>query len=68
MHANPNNAPICGQCIEISGPKGVVKVRVVDRCPVCAAGDLDLSPTAFQQAVGELGIGRHTVSWKFVSC
>lgn len=42
-------------------------VRIVDRCPACAAGDIDLSQTAFSQ-IAELSAGRIDVSWNFVDC
>ncbi|PVV03482.1 hypothetical protein BB560_002034 [Smittium megazygosporum] len=68
VQANPNTAPVCGQCILIQGPNNSsVKVRVVDRCPACSFGDLDLSPTAFG-ALSPLGAGRISISWSFVSC
>jgi expansin (peptidoglycan-binding protein) len=34
-NGNPNNNNLCGKQISVSGPKGTVTVRVVDRCPVC---------------------------------
>ncbi|CAF1675238.1 unnamed protein product, partial [Adineta ricciae] len=43
---NPNNNRLCGRHISVNGPRGSVTVRVVDRCPVCKPGDLDLSPAA----------------------
>src|SRR5947207_9220660 len=38
---------LCGAYVEISGPKGVVVVRIVDRCPECPTGNIDLSQEAF---------------------
>ncbi|KAI8318774.1 barwin-like endoglucanase, partial [Martensiomyces pterosporus] len=66
-NANPNNAPICGQCALVKGPKGQVKVKITDRCPVCKHGDLDLSPSAFEK-VGDFDAGRIQISWSFVAC
>src|SRR5215468_659791 len=40
------DAAWCGACLAVTGPKGTVTVRVVDRCPECKHGDLDLSPQA----------------------
>ena len=37
----------CGKCVSVTGPRGAVVVRIVDKCPGCDAGDLDLSQTAF---------------------
>ncbi|CAG8487318.1 12091_t:CDS:2 [Ambispora gerdemannii] len=51
VYANPANSPVCGACIKINGPKGSVKVKIMDKCPVCKSGDVDLSPIAFNQTV-----------------
>ncbi|MGH3299088.1 MAG: expansin EXLX1 family cellulose-binding protein, partial [Trebonia sp.] len=37
----------CGSYLEVSGPDGSVTVKVIDQCPGCAAGHIDLSKTAF---------------------
>jgi expansin (peptidoglycan-binding protein) len=44
-----------------------VTVRIVDLCPECASGDLDLSPDAFEQ-IAEIERGRVPISWTFVDC
>ncbi|KAJ1726754.1 hypothetical protein LPJ61_004982 [Coemansia biformis] len=67
VNANPNNAEVCGKCALVTGPKGQVKVTITDRCPVCAHGDLDLSPTAFDK-IGLQADGRISISWSFVPC
>ncbi|KAF7534938.1 hypothetical protein G7Z17_g13289 [Cylindrodendrum hubeiense] len=56
----------CGRSIRVTGPGGTVDVAVVDRCEGCAYSDLDLSPAAFNQAVGELGLGRKTGTWEWI--
>lgn len=56
----------CGKHIKITGPAGSVTVKVVDRCVGCAYHDLDLSPTAFQKAIGDLSVGRKTATWEWV--
>lgn len=61
-----NNAALCGAYVEITGPKGVVVVRIVDRCPECAAGDIDMSPQAFAE-IADLPQGRVPISWRIVS-
>ncbi|KAI8662986.1 hypothetical protein LRP88_07187 [Fusarium phalaenopsidis] len=53
----------CGRSIKVKGAAGEVTVKVVDRCEGCAYNDIDLSPTAFQKAIGDLGIGRTTTTW-----
>ncbi|KPM34201.1 hypothetical protein AK830_g12370 [Neonectria ditissima] len=55
----------CGRRIRVTGPAGSVDVVVVDRCGGCGYDDLDLSPVAFQQAVGDLGLGRKEATWKW---
>src|SRR4051794_36519733 len=42
--AHYNHAIACGACLEVTGPKGTVTVRVVDSCPDCAdtGANLDL--------------------------
>lgn len=57
----------CGKCVEVTGPKGTTVVRVVDKCPGCDRGDLDLSMTAFSK-VANLSDGRIKISWHFVAC
>ena len=56
----------CGAYIEATGPKGTVTVRIVDRCPECAPGDIDFSPEAFDQ-IAERRAGRVPISWHLVS-
>ncbi|KAM5350373.1 hypothetical protein ACJ41O_006878 [Fusarium nematophilum] len=53
----------CGRQIRVRGDAGEALVTVVDRCGGCAYNDLDLSPVAFQQSIGDLGIGRRVASW-----
>ncbi|RHZ75929.1 hypothetical protein Glove_208g197 [Diversispora epigaea] len=64
--ANPNDSPMCGKFVKVTGPKGSVKVKIVDKCPVCKNGDLDMSSTAFSQ-IAEMGQGRVKIKWKVVS-
>jgi expansin (peptidoglycan-binding protein) len=58
---------VCGACAEVVGPKGTVTVRLVDLCPECTAGHLDLSREAFRQ-VAEESAGRVPVEWRLVAC
>ncbi|MEH1097901.1 expansin EXLX1 family cellulose-binding protein [Micromonospora sp. CPCC 205561] len=37
----------CGGYLDVTGPQGTVRVLVMDQCPECARGHLDLSPEAF---------------------
>lgn len=60
------NAALCGGYIEVEGPKGTVTVRIVDRCPGCAPGDVDMSPEAFA-LIADLVAGRVPIRWRIVS-
>jgi expansin (peptidoglycan-binding protein) len=57
----------CGACADVDGPNGSVRIRIVDLCPECPTGHLDLSPQAFEQ-IAELSAGRVPITWSFVSC
>ncbi|QRK04005.1 hypothetical protein JQX13_27380 [Archangium violaceum] len=57
----------CGSCAEVQGPLGTVQVRIVDLCPGCAAGHLDLSREAFAKIANPID-GRVNVRWRYVSC
>jgi expansin (peptidoglycan-binding protein) len=61
-----NNAAVCGEYIHVVGPKGEVTVRIVDLCPGCPAGMLDMSPQAFA-LIGSLPAGRVPVTWWVIS-
>jgi expansin (peptidoglycan-binding protein) len=37
----------CGGYLDVTGPKGTVRVLVMDQCPECEPGHLDLSAEAF---------------------
>lgn len=57
----------CGACAAIDGPAGSVTVRIVDRCPECAKGDIDMSPEAFAK-IAPLSAGRVPITWHYVPC
>ncbi len=61
------NSNVCGTCAHITGPNGEVTVRIVDQCPGCVHGDIDLSPEAFEK-LAPLPDGRITINWQFVPC
>jgi expansin len=62
-----NNSAVCGECAEVEGPQGTVRVRIVDSCPECQSGHLDLSKQAFAK-ISPVEAGRVTTRWRFVSC
>jgi expansin (peptidoglycan-binding protein) len=57
----------CGACARITGPAGQVDVRIVDRCPECPQGNIDLSPEAFA-LIAELSAGRVPIEWEYIAC
>jgi expansin len=63
--ADYHESLLCGAFIEVTGPRGTVTVRVVDRCPECAPGDVDMSPQAFER-IAPLVAGRVAISWRLL--
>jgi expansin (peptidoglycan-binding protein) len=61
-----NNAAYCGAYLLVSGLKGQVVVRVVDLCPECHSGHLDLSREAFAQ-IADLPLGNVAITWQLIS-
>lgn len=61
-----DNAAFCGAYLHVRGPKGEVTVRIVDLCPECKAGHLDLSQEAFAQIADPVQ-GRVAITWQVIS-
>jgi expansin (peptidoglycan-binding protein) len=61
-----DHAAYCGAYLRVIGPKGSVNVRVVDLCPECGAGHLDLSQEAFIQ-IADLYLGVVDITWQLIS-
>lgn len=61
-----DNAAYCGAYVDVTGPKGTITVRIVDLCPECKTGHLDLSQEAFAQ-IAELRQGIVPITWQVVS-
>ena len=57
----------CGACVSIQGPDGQITVKIVDRCPGCPQGDIDLSEAAFAM-IAAPELGRVPITWRYVSC
>jgi expansin len=58
----------CGSCLVVVGPdESEILVEVVDRCPACKPGDLDLSRDAFA-LLAPLERGRIKIRWLPVPC
>ena len=60
----------CGLCavvVSTSSPNKPIRVRVLDRCPECKHGDLDLSDKAYRELTGQ-GPGREQITWALIPC
>ncbi len=57
----------CGGCVHLQGSSAAITIRVVDLCPDCPAGNIDLSPEAFAK-IADLPTGRVPISWQYVPC
>jgi hypothetical protein len=64
--AEYSSAAACGGYLQVTGPDGSVRVKVVDQCPDCAAGHVDLSEAAFAR-LAPLSAGLINVSYAPVS-
>ena len=62
-----DNSNICGACATVTGQSGTIDIRIVDRCPECAPGDIDLSPQAFA-LIAPIELGRVPISWHLRPC
>jgi expansin len=58
---------LCGACIHIQGPDGEVTVLVVNGCPGCEVGHLDLSPQAYDRIAADYN-GVPPITWQYVPC
>ncbi len=56
---------ICGASVSVTGPNGTIIIRIVDLCPGCADGSIDLSPEAFAQ-IADTSLGRVPITWYVV--
>jgi len=64
----------CGRCIQVSCADSRCKdqshteiLQVLDRCPECKHGDLDMSPSIFKTLTGS-DPSRYKIKWKFIEC
>ncbi|KAI8330746.1 RlpA-like double-psi beta-barrel-protein domain-containing protein-containing protein [Chlamydoabsidia padenii] len=55
----------CGKQIKITTPSGSVTATVVDTCPGCDQGSVDLSIAAFKK-IGDIDAGRISIKWSFL--
>ncbi len=66
-HVDYADSRACGACVRLDGPNASITIRVVDQCPECPEGDIDLSPEAFEQ-IAPLSDGRVPITWQYVAC
>ncbi|KAK0730229.1 RlpA-like double-psi beta-barrel-protein domain-containing protein-containing protein [Lasiosphaeris hirsuta] len=57
----------CGACLQVNGPRGSVKVMIVDSCPSCQQNRLNLFDDAFRK-IGDPTDGIIPVTFDIVSC
>jgi expansin (peptidoglycan-binding protein) len=64
-----NGSAWCGARADVidSDNGNKVRVRIVDECPDCSAGQLDLHPDAFAE-LAPTSAGRVPITWTFVAC
>jgi expansin (peptidoglycan-binding protein) len=59
-------AAACGSYVQVTGPAGSVTAEVIDQCPPCQAGHVDLSEAAFARiaplSAGLVPVTYHTVA------
>jgi expansin (peptidoglycan-binding protein) len=56
----------CGSFLDVTGPNGSVRVKVVDQCPECQVGHLDLSRDAFAR-IGDPDAGVIDITYRAVA-
>ncbi|KAI9020919.1 RlpA-like double-psi beta-barrel-protein domain-containing protein-containing protein, partial [Phycomyces nitens] len=62
---NPNENENCGRRVRVSGPNGrTITITIVDMCPACGYGSLDLSPAVYRQ-LGGGSAGRVRINWNW---
>jgi expansin len=61
-----DGAAACGGYLTVTGPDGSVTVQVIDQCPDCAAGHIDLSEPAFAE-LAPLNAGLINVHYQHLS-
>ncbi|KAI8334780.1 RlpA-like double-psi beta-barrel-protein domain-containing protein-containing protein [Chlamydoabsidia padenii] len=62
---NSNKNPKCGKKIQINYQGKSTVATIVDTCPSCDKGALDLAPKVFA-ALADLDVGVITVTWDYI--
>lgn len=63
--AQYSGSAACGSFLDVTGPKGTVRVMVLDRCAGCTGGKIDLSKQAFAK-IADLSKGIIPVTYRAV--
>ena len=58
-------ADVCGAYLDVTGPRGTVRVQVTDHCRHCPEGTIDITRKAFAQ-IADVGAGRAPVHYELV--
>ncbi|HVY46267.1 MAG TPA: expansin EXLX1 family cellulose-binding protein [Minicystis sp.] len=66
-HVDYAASAVCGGCVHMKGPSGEATIRIVDQCPECNQGDIDLSMLAFSK-LADPSLGRVHIDWTYVAC
>jgi expansin (peptidoglycan-binding protein) len=61
-----DGAAACGSYLEVTGPGGSVRAEVIDQCPPCQTGHIDLSETAFAK-LAPLAAGLIHVTYRVIT-
>jgi expansin (peptidoglycan-binding protein) len=61
-----DSAAPCGSYLQVKGPHGSVRVEVIDQCPDCKRGHIDLSERAFAK-LAPLSAGIIRVSYRTIA-
>jgi expansin len=61
-----DSAAACGSYVQVTGPDGSVTAEVIDQCPPCQAGHVDLSEQAFAR-IAPLAAGLVRVTYRTVA-
>lgn len=66
---NPNNHPKCAEthCVQVSGKRGSVVLKVSDTCYGCKPYDVDVADFIFS-LLDDPKKGRVKMTWKWVDC
>ncbi|KAJ3369166.1 hypothetical protein GGF31_005447 [Allomyces arbusculus] len=64
VNAAQMNKALCGTCVSLSYGNKQGCAKIMDTCPGCKSGDLDLSPATFH-VFNEDAVGRFQLSWSF---